>query len=199
MKMKKSLSASKSNINTNNDDDSDVSKCFYLILHCFSIKSFVVIFQETTSSIGSPKSVGGKQKSSSKSKKNLPTYQYVSHIREDHGVSVFGVAFNDRIMNRNVFATVGINRVTIYEAPTVYSKEKGSKQYPIKLLKCYADPDSDEIFYACSWSYNSLKQQLIAAAGLRGVIRIINIDTIESEINLIGHSEWLFHIFSIYH
>lgn len=110
----------------------------------------------------------------------------MAHIKEDHGMPIYGVAFNDRITNRNVFATCGVNRVTIYDSPAVYSKED-SQQYPIRLLKCYADPDPDEYFFTCSWSYNSLKQQIIAAAGQRGIIRIINIDSIESEITLVGH------------
>ena len=44
-----------------------------------------------------------------------------------------------------VFATVGNNRVTIYEA-----LDNGDN----KLVQCYADPDSDENFYTVAWSYD---------------------------------------------
>ena len=74
--------------------------------------------------------------------------------KEDHGQPVFGVAVNTFIRETGedggeapvVFATVGFNRVTIYQCET----EGG-----IKLLQCYADPDSEENFYTCAWSYDA--------------------------------------------
>ena len=72
--------------------------------------------------------------------------------KEDHNQPLFGVAINNHVAVGNndtcatiVFATVGFNRVTIYQ-----SEDDG-----IKLLQCYADPDSEENFYTCAWSYDA--------------------------------------------
>ena len=53
---------------------------------------------------------------------------------------IFGVAMNHHLGEDQptVFATVGNNRVTVYEALT-----NGDN----KLIQCYTDPDADENFY----------------------------------------------------
>lgn len=67
---------------------------------------------------------------------NKTTFIYTSstHVKENHGANIFGVAFNTLLGKDEpqVFATAGSNRCTVYECP-----RKGG----LTLLHCYADPD----------------------------------------------------------
>ncbi|CAB4060026.1 EED [Lepeophtheirus salmonis] len=66
-------------------------------------------------------------------------------VQEDHQQPIFGVAMNHHLDDPRVFATVGNNRVTVYEALS---------NGDVKLLQSYADPDADENFYSVAWSYD---------------------------------------------
>lgn len=67
---------------------------------------------------------------------NKTTFIYTSstHVKENHGANIFGVAFNTLLGKDEpqVVATAGSNRCTVYECP-----RKGG----LTLLHCYADPD----------------------------------------------------------
>jgi polycomb protein EED len=56
---------------------------------------------------------------------------------------------------------------------TIYSSEDDGQ---IKLLQGYADAEAEESFYTCAWTYDvDTGQPLLAAAGLRGIIRIFSV------------------------
>ncbi|XP_018793365.1 PREDICTED: polycomb protein esc [Bactrocera latifrons] len=111
-----------------------------------------------------------------KSKKSVkPLYKYICHLREDHGQPLFGAQFNQHLIKEQaIFASVGKDRISIYECPRE-NEQGGNNATGIKLLQCYADPDPDENFYTCAWSYDPENgDPILAAAGYRGVIRIFN-------------------------
>jgi hypothetical protein len=59
-----------------------------------------------------------------------------------------------------------IYQVTLYECHS---------QGEIRLLQSYVDADADENFYTCAWTFDtSTSHPLLAVAGSRGIIRVIN-------------------------
>ncbi|XP_075551157.1 polycomb protein eed-like isoform X1 [Dermacentor variabilis] len=116
----------------------------------------------------------------SKSKRCKLAYKCSTFVKEDHGQPLFGVQFNPHLKGGlYIFAAVGSNRVTLYEC-----LENGS----IKLLQSYCDPDSEENFYTCAWSYDDITgHPLLAVAGSRGVVRIISPAAMKCIKHYIGH------------
>lgn len=108
-------------------------------------------------------------------------FKCTNFVKEDHGQPIFGIDVNKNTKDGEpiVFASVGHNRVTIYEL-----QENGK----IKLLQAYADPCADENFYCCAWSFDDVTgQPLVAVAGLRGIIRILSPIALCCVKHFVGH------------
>ncbi|RWS20786.1 hypothetical protein B4U80_03854 [Leptotrombidium deliense] len=108
-------------------------------------------------------------------------YKYTTFFKESHNFPLFGIQINPYLQDdrRYVFATVGSNRISIYEC-----LESGG----LRLLQAYADPDTEENFYCCAWTVeSSSKCPLLAAGGSRGIIRLISTEQVESIKHFKGH------------
>jgi polycomb protein EED len=92
---------------------------------------------------------GGKKKKQQQpvAGKKRFSYKYVSHAKELHNQPLFGVAFNPhlQVTHRHVFAVCGSNKISIYEA---------MPDGTLKIHQSFSDPDKDESFYCCCWSYD---------------------------------------------
>jgi len=145
---------------------------------------------EANSRCETPNQIGGVGKVGKKRKRGKKTFSYkhpklnykcTGFWKEDHGQPLFGVSVNHHLSGPSqpvVFATVGYNRVTIYEA----------LPDSVKLVQCYADPDADENFYTCAWSYDSdTGRPVLAAAGSRGIIRLFSPASMNCIRHYVGH------------
>ncbi|KAM7492669.1 hypothetical protein LguiA_035590 [Lonicera macranthoides] len=80
----------------------------------------------------------------------------------------------------NVFATVGGNRVTVYQC-----LEGGV----IAVLQSYIDEDKDESFYTVSWACNVDGTPLLVAGGINGIIRVIDAGNEKIHKCFVGHGD----------
>ena len=139
------------------EDDSRASDRLDAILEEDSADGSSVTTEATETSHQSGSSqvrrrTSGKKKKQMAATKKRFSYKYVSHAKEIHNQPIFGVAFNPHLQlgNRFVFAVCGSNKISIYEAmPTG----------PLKIHQSFADPDKDESFYCCCWSYDDSAQK----------------------------------------
>ncbi|KAM7260746.1 hypothetical protein ACFE04_026221 [Oxalis oulophora] len=111
---------------------------------------------------------------------NKRDYKFTNKIQEaTNKKPLYAVVFNF-IDSRyfNIFATVGGNRVTVYQCV-----EGGA----IHLLQSYIDEDKDESFYTVSWACNVDGTPFVVAGGLNGVIRVIDTSTEKIHNSFVGH------------
>ncbi|XP_065211841.1 polycomb protein eed-like [Planococcus citri] len=166
--MKNSNNLSDQNIEESDDDDTS------------SVGSANTDTSNATPTYRSRKNRKGRSKHSVTKSSKLQ-YKFSSSYKEDHSQPLFSVLFNHLIKEPLIFATVGSNRVSVYEC-----LDNGK----LKLLQCYADPavEPEENFYTCAWSYNSENHKpILAVAGYRGVIRILSISTLNCIKDYTGH------------
>lgn len=79
-------------------------------------------------------------------------YQFNCFVTEENAKQIFAVQFNHYVRDRNIFATASGYRISIYECvePKESEEEDVDEEEDfcgIKLLRCYEDPDRDEVFY----------------------------------------------------
>ncbi|KAF1886285.1 hypothetical protein Lal_00045516 [Lupinus albus] len=80
----------------------------------------------------------------------------------------------------NVFATVCLNRVTVYRC-----LEGGV----IAVLQSYVDDDKAESFYTVSWACSVDGTPFVVAGGLKGIIRVIDAGSEKIHKSFVGHGE----------
>jgi polycomb protein EED len=102
------------------------------------------------------------------------------HVQEEHGEALYCVEFcKGPPPYSSYFATVGANRATVY---------KCCAEGPLRVVQAYTDEDALESFYCCAWSVDrSTGRPLLAFAGRRGVIKIVDVSAQRVVRALKGH------------
>lgn len=87
----------------------------------------------------------------------------------------------------HLFATVNNNCVRVYRA------QHGKKP---RLIRCFQDEDPDECFYTVSFVFNADNTNCwwVLAAGVKGVVRVLDLNKNCVAKTLIGHGEAVNHI-----
>ncbi|KAL5009886.1 hypothetical protein ScPMuIL_012191 [Solemya velum] len=149
-----------------------------------SLSTISTLLEEASNRSDTPtQQSGGRRfgRGKNKLKKCKLQYKCTNFFKEDHRQPIFGISINQNQREGHpvVFATTGHNRISLYEC-----QENGK----IKLLQAYADPSTDENLYCCAWTFDDATgQPLLAAAGLRGIIRIISPITTQCVKHFVGH------------
>uniref|UniRef100_A0A0R0GVJ2 Uncharacterized protein n=1 Tax=Glycine max TaxID=3847 RepID=A0A0R0GVJ2_SOYBN len=94
---------------------------------------------------------------------------------------LYAIVFNTiDFRYRDIFATVGGNKVTVYQC-----LDEGD----IAVLQSYADEDKNESFYTVGWACNVDGTPLVVAGGLNGVIRVIDAGSEKIHKSFVGHGD----------
>lgn len=126
----------------------------------------------------------------------MSLYRFNCFITEENAKQIFAVQFCNFVKDRNIFAAAAGYRISIYECVDPKETEEGIEDEDeefsgIKLLRAYDDPDRDEVFYTLAWSFESNGSPIIAAGGVRSVVRILYINGPGlREKKFIGHSKF---------
>nr|CCA26226.1 DNA topoisomerase putative [Albugo laibachii Nc14] len=107
-------------------------------------------------------------------------YKFTSYVKEDHGKALYCVSFCHVAETYDqVFAAAGGNRITVYEC----LPDGG-----LDVLQVYSDGDQEEQFFIIAWTIDMLGgSPLLAAAGYRGHIKVIDCVTQSILVVLSGH------------
>ena len=105
------------------------------------------------------------------------TFQFVLQIQEE-AVPMYGVKFCDTPGYHDYFGSCGKNAATIYHvAPD-----------GCEVVHVFVDEDSEENYYTCAWSStHDTDSPLFLVGGMRGIIKTINIVSLEVGNFLVGH------------
>lgn len=101
-------------------------------------------------------------------------------MKEEHDLPIYSVQFNymDK-RHRDMFATVGTNRVTVYRVDRESSD--------IQVLQAYHDSESQDL-YTCAWTYNDENgHPMLLIGGDSARIKVLDITTRKVVKTLFGH------------
>ena len=109
-------------------------------------------------------------------------YKHTARVAEVHAKPIYGLLWNMvDLRHARCFATVGANRAHVYDAGLPPDCE-------LRLLQAFVDEDEDEHLYTLAWSLDENKgTPLLAVAGERGVIRVLDCHKGERCRTLLGH------------